>query len=59
MANKISVLIDVTVDKAVSSLKNFRTSIAEADGAANKFKAGGKAAFEGIKANAGAMAESS
>jgi hypothetical protein len=56
MANKISVLIDVTVDKAVNSLKSFRTSIAEADGVVNKFKAGGKAAFDGIKANAGAMA---
>ena len=56
MANKISVLIDVTVDKAVGSLRNFRTSIADADGAVNKFKAGGKAAFDGIKANAGAMA---
>ena len=54
--NKISVLIDVTVDKAQASLKSFRSSIAEADGAAGKMKAGFAGATDSIKANAGALA---
>ena len=58
MANKISVIIDATADKAITSLKNFRTSIAEADGAAGKMKAGFAGATDSIKANAGALAVS-
>ena len=58
MANKISVIIDATADKAVASLKNFRTSIAEADGAAGKMKAGFAGASGAIQANAGALAMS-
>jgi hypothetical protein len=54
--NKISVLIDVTVDKAQASLKSFRTSIAEADGAAGKLKAGFAGAMGAVKANAGTAA---
>lgn len=56
MANKISVLIDVAVDKAVSNLKNFRTSIANAQGVGDKFKAGWQSATDSVKQNAGALA---
>lgn len=56
MANKISVIIDATTDKAVASLKNFRTSINDADGAAGKLKAGFAGASSAIQANAGALA---
>lgn len=56
MANKISVLIDVTIDNAVKSLKGFRTAVSDADGVVNKFKAGAKAGFEAVKANAGLLA---
>ena len=56
MANKISVLIDVAVDKGISSLKDFRKSIQDADGAGGKFKAGMSGAFGAVKQNAGAMA---
>lgn len=56
MANKISVLIDVTVDKANRSIDSFRKAINDADGAAGKFKAGASQAFAGIKANAGEFA---
>ena len=56
MANKISVIIDATTDKAITSLKNFRTSIAEADGAAGKMKAGFGAAAGFVQANAAALA---
>jgi hypothetical protein len=56
VANKISVIIDVAVDKANTSLKSFRTSIAEADGAAGKMKAGFAGLTSSIQANAGAIA---
>jgi hypothetical protein len=56
MANKISVLIDVATDKAVSGLKGFKQSVADADGAMGKMKAGASSAFDSIKANAGNMA---
>jgi hypothetical protein len=52
VANKISVIIDVAVDKANTSLKSFRSSIAEADGAAGKLKAGFAGAMGAVKANA-------
>lgn len=58
MANKISVIIDVAVDKASASLKNFRSDLAKAEGAAGKMKVGFGAASAGIKANAGAIAAS-
>ena len=51
MANKISVLIDVTVDKANRALGDFRKSITDADGAAGKFKAGAKSMGDSLKAN--------
>ena len=56
MANKISVIIDVAVDKGVASLKNFRTAISEADGAAGKMKAGFGAAKDAIVDNAANIA---
>jgi len=56
MANKISVLIDVATDKAVSGLKGFKASINDADGAVGKMKAGTGAAFDSIKAHAGQLA---
>jgi hypothetical protein len=56
MANKISVIIDVAVDQANRGLKSFRQSIADADGAAGKFKAGASSAFSSVQANAGALA---
>lgn len=43
MANyyeKISVLIDVTTDKAVNGFNNFKTAIKDAEGFSGKFKAG-------------------
>ncbi len=58
MANKISVIIDVAVDKASASLKNFRTDLAKAEGAAGKMKVGWGAASTAISANAGALAAS-
>jgi len=51
VANKISVLIDVTVDKANTALKNFQTSINDADGAVGKFKAGTASLSTSLKAN--------
>jgi hypothetical protein len=51
VANKITVLIDVVTDKATSGLKQFRTAISEADGAAGKLKAGTTAVGNTIKAN--------
>lgn len=56
MASKISVLIDVTVDKATASLGSFKKSIADADGAVGKFKAGASSALDSVKANAGNLA---
>jgi hypothetical protein len=51
MANKISVIIDVTVDKANRALSGFRKSVSEADGAVGKFKAGAASAGASLKAN--------
>lgn len=51
MANKISVIIDVTVDRANQALGNFRKSVGEADGAIGKFKAGAASAGDSLKAN--------
>jgi len=49
--NKISVLIDVTVDKANTALSSFKTSLAGADGAVGKFKAGAASIATSLKAN--------
>lgn len=54
--SKISVLIDVAVDGANRSLKSFRQSISDAEGATGKLKAGAAGAFDQIKANAGNLA---
>ena len=51
MANKISVIIDVTVDRANRALTDFKTSITNADGAVGKFKAGASSASASLKAN--------
>jgi hypothetical protein len=51
MANKISVIIDVISDKANKSLKGFKQSVNDADGALGKLKAGGSSAFASLKAN--------
>jgi hypothetical protein len=48
--------IDVVTDQAQKGLKNFRTSVAEAEGATGKFKAGASSAFSTIQANAGMLA---
>jgi hypothetical protein len=56
VANKVSVIIDVVADKAVSGLKGFKQSVADADGAVGKFKAGASSAFDTVKANAGNFA---
>lgn len=40
MANRIEVIISATADKATSTIKGFRQSVAEADGATGKLKAG-------------------
>ena len=49
--NRISVLIDVTVDKANSALASFKSSIAGADGVVGKFKAGAASLGASLKAN--------
>jgi hypothetical protein len=56
VANKISVLVDVTVDRANQALGNFRKSVVDADGALGKFKAGAGQAFNAIKENAAQLA---
>jgi hypothetical protein len=53
MANKISVVIDVAVEKANAGLKSFKQSIADADGAAGKFKAGTQSVGQSITSNLG------
>jgi len=56
MANRVTVILDVVADKATTSVRNFRRSIEDADGTVGKFKAGTNAAFDSVKANAGALA---
>jgi hypothetical protein len=56
VANKITVLVDLVTDKATSAARGFKASIAEADGAVGKFKAGASSAFTTVQANAGALA---
>lgn len=54
--DRINVLIDVNTTKATEGLKNFRRSIAEADGVSGKLKAGWSSVTGGIKKNAGMLA---
>jgi hypothetical protein len=56
LTEKIKIILDVTTDSASTSLKKFRADIIAADTTMGKFKAGGAAAFEGIKANAASFA---
>jgi hypothetical protein len=56
VANKISVIIDVAVDKGVTSLKKFRSAIGEAETASGKMRAGFDVAKESIVANAANIA---
>ena len=49
MANKITTLIEVRVDEAISGMRRFRQSVADADGVANKFRAGASSAFGALK----------
>ena len=55
-SDRISVLIDVTTDKATTALSNFRKAVGEADGAGGKMKAGFASAAQGIQQNAGSLA---
>lgn len=56
MANKITTVIDFVTTGAQRSVKSFRESIADADGAFGKFKAGASSALAGIAANLGTLA---
>lgn len=51
MSNRISVVLDVATTQAISSLKNFKTAVSDADGVVGKTKAGITSAFDGIKQN--------
>jgi hypothetical protein len=55
-SNIIKVTIDVVADKAATSLKSFKSSLADAEGGFGKMKVAGSAAFDSIKANAANMA---
>lgn len=48
--------IEVVTDRAQAGFKGFRQSVAEADGAVGKFKAGAGAAMSTVQANAGTLA---
>jgi hypothetical protein len=56
MANKISVIIEASVDQANRGLKSFRQSLADADTTSGKLKAGFGSAMDSVKANAGSLA---
>jgi hypothetical protein len=56
VASKISVVIDVVADKAVTGLKNFKTSLADAEGGFGKLKVAGGAAMDSLKLHAGEFA---
>ena len=49
MANKITTILDLDGRGFDKSIKNIRKSVADADGALNKFKAGSTAAFDSLK----------
>ena len=52
----VSEFADKGLKSAEAAFKNFRTKIGEADGAMGKFKAGGTAALDAVKANAATLA---
>ena len=52
----VTEFVDVGLKSASGAFDNFRTKVGEAEGGLGKLKAGAGAAFDGIKANAGAMA---
>ena len=54
--NKIRVLIDVVADRAASSLKNFKTDLADTEGAFGKMQVAGGGAMDFIKGHAANMA---
>jgi hypothetical protein len=56
MVNKITTVLDIDDRGFSASLKKVGTSVGEADGLFNKLKAGGSAAFDGLKQNAGLFA---
>jgi len=53
---RIRVVIDVAADKAVSSLRSFRTELKAADTATGKLKVAGAGAFQFVKGHAVEMA---
>jgi len=53
---RIKIVVDVVTDGAKTGLSGFKSAVADAEGTTNKFKAGAGAAFDSIKANAGALA---
>lgn len=52
----VTEFVDAGLKSAEGAFKNFRTQVGQAEGAMGKLKAGSGAAFDAIKANAGAMA---
>ena len=56
MANVITTTINFVTDRAQSAVKGFRSSVAEADGAMGKFRAGASSALTTVQANAGSLA---
>jgi hypothetical protein len=56
VANKITVLLDLITDRAQQSVKGFRQSVADAEGATGKFRAGASSAMASVQANAGTLA---
>jgi hypothetical protein len=56
VANRITTIIDFVTTGAQRSVQTFRQSVAQADGAVNKFKAGTSSAMTTLQANAGNLA---
>ena len=52
----VSEFTDKGLKSAEAAFKNFKNKVGQADGAMGKFKAGGEAAFDAIKANAATLA---
>jgi hypothetical protein len=52
----ITSLEDKGIKAAKAAFANFKTSVADAEGGMNKFKAGSSSVFDAVKANAGAFA---
>lgn len=52
----VSEFTDKGLKSAEAAFKNFKNKVGQADGAMGKFKAGGEAAFEAVKANAATLA---